>query len=178
VTAGPSRHADVHARSLRRMAVGGLATLGGAAVLCVAGPATATPATGTEHFSLIQITTIPNSDGYSAIATGVFTAGGTATLGPRSGILRLTGGDVYLTAKPLGVAKTTTNAATCLTTSKQSWSYRFMGGSGAYKRISGTGVFTDTKRQVARFYYHACSPTSNPAAVQSIITWSAPVSLG
>jgi len=145
-----------------------------ATALVITGAATAT-STGTEHFSFID-TSNHGSDVFSAIATGAFTGGGTATLAHHHPtIIRFPGGTITLKTKPkAGTAKMTTGP--CLVNQSNSATYTITSGTGAYKGISGSGNTTIKLTLVEAMVNGKCSK-SNASAVQAIATASGPVSL-
>jgi hypothetical protein len=142
----------------------------GAAALGIASSAAAS--TSTEHFSLISVTTNQSHVVFSAIATGRFTAGGTAIMTGKVVTLRFQQGTITLNVKN---QHRTTTKYPCLQEEASSGTYTIAGGTGAYTGIGGWGksavnlTFVDTKVN------GRCSDT--PAAVQAIVTASGPVSL-
>jgi hypothetical protein len=148
-----------------------------AAALAITGAATATTTNETEHFSFIDTSNSPNSDTYSAIATGAFTAGGTAILPKRKGTLRFSGGTIKVTEKPNGASMMTSNLKICLETFAQSGTYKIVSGTGKYKGISGSGEFKSKFSEVGPIVNGKCSTTAHTVASQGIITASGPVSL-
>ena len=148
-----------------------------AAALAITGAATATTSTRTEHFSFIDTSNSPNSDTFSAIATGAFTAGGTAVLPTGKGTLRFSGGTIKVTDKPTGAPKTSANLKICLQTYAASATYKIVSGTGDYKGISGSGKVTAKFTAVGPIVKGKCSTTANTVASQGIITASGPVSL-
>lgn len=161
---------------MRRMIFAGAAAAV-AAALAIAVGATASPSTKTEHFSFIDTSNDPNSHVYSAIATGDFTAGGTASLGSHGhpGTLRLSNGTIKLIAKT-GPLKTRGNAKTCLETTVDSGTYTLASGTGAYKGITGSGKLSLDFHAVGPIVNGKCAIPATTAA-QNIITLSGPVSL-
>ena len=148
-----------------------------AAAVAITGAATASPSTKTEHFSFITTATSGNPNLFSAIATGGFTAGGTAILPPGKGTLRFSGGTIKITDKVAGTPKSHANLKICLDTAVESGTYKVVSGTGAYKGISGSGKFTANFRAVGPIVKGKCSTTANAVASQGIITASGPVSL-
>lgn len=145
--------------------------------LAIAIAATASPRTKTENLSFIDTSNNPNSHVYSAIATGDFTAGGTATLGSHGhpGTLRLSNGTIKLKAK-VGPLMTHGNAKTCLETTVDSGTYTLSNGTGAYKGITGSGKLSLRFRAVGPIVHGKCEiPTT--VAAQNIITLSGPAAL-
>ncbi|HYB28229.1 MAG TPA: hypothetical protein VEF89_16560 [Solirubrobacteraceae bacterium] len=156
-----------------------------AGALAIAGAGTITTAaaaptpTGTEHFSLINIQTSgPTPLHYSAIATGAFTAGGTAILDLRAGTgtLRFQDGSIRLLTKH-SPTKTTGNLKTCLQKDTQSGTYTIVSGTGVYKGISGSGKYTDKATFVGATVNGKCSNDTTADAIQIILTAIGPVSL-
>lgn len=148
-----------------------------AAAVAVVDAAGATPRT--ERFSLIHA----SADGrpvFSAIATGAFTAAGTAAETKRPTrviIIRFPAGTITLTAAGMDHARqhklqTTT---TCLQTRHVSGNYTIAGGTGAYARISGSGTVTHDETFVEAASGGQCARTF--LAIQAIVVASGPVSL-
>jgi hypothetical protein len=150
------------------------AAVAAAASLAISGAATAAPTTKTEHFSFITTSITGNS--FSAIATGAFTDGGTATLPSGKGTLKLSGGTIKVTAKS-GRAKNNFNAKTCLATTVQPGTYTIVSGTRRYAGISGSGKYTVTFTQVGAIVGGKCSMKASPVASQGIILASGPVTL-
>ncbi len=147
------------------------------AALALTVSATASTSTQTEHFSFIDTSNNPKSHLYSAIATGGFTAGGTAALGTHGSpsTLRFPNGTIKLDIKA-GRLTTNANSKLCLETTTDTGTYTLLSGTGAYNRISGTGTFTLDFRAVGPIVNARCSiPTT--VADQNIITLSGPVYL-
>jgi hypothetical protein len=100
--------------------------------------ASASAAHKAEHFSLI--TTDPSSPTpqFSAVASGVFTAGGTATKNGSAVVMTFPAGTVTLQGKP---GKTNTHAtADCLQVKDTSGEFTVQSGTGAYQGITGSGT--------------------------------------
>ena len=131
----------------------------------------------TEHFTFIS-TAAPTGDTYSAIATGAFTDGGTATLLATKGVLRLRNGTidtVQQTGKPILKA----NTKTCYEHLSENGTYKIVGGTGTYKGITGSGKFTLSIREIGPLVHGKCdTKTAKRVAGQAIITASGPVKLG
>ncbi len=153
------------------------AVLAVVAALAITGAATATTSTGTEHLSFIDTSNNPNSDVFSAIATGDFTAGGKAILRGNTTTLRLPGGTITAKSKAAGPPKTSTNLELCLETYTQSATYTILSGTGAYAGISGSGKSTIKSTEVGPIVKGKCSTKANPLASQTIVTGNGPVSL-
>jgi excisionase family DNA binding protein len=117
-----------------------------------------------------------NPNLFSAIATGAFTAGGTADLPSGKGTLRFSGGTIKLKAKP-GPFKNRPNLKICLDTAVASGTYMLVSGTGAYEGISGSRKFTARFTEVGPIVNGKCSTKANAVASQGLITASGPVSL-
>jgi hypothetical protein len=147
-----------------------------AVAFAISGAAMASPSTKTEHLSFISTSTNGNSNLFSAIATGDFTAGGTADLPTGKGTLRFPGGTIKVTDKA-AATKNHPNLKICLDTVAESGTYKLVSGTGVYKGISGSGKFTAKFTEVGPIVNGKCSTTANAVASQGIITASGPVSL-
>ena len=158
-----------------RHRVAAAATLSIAAVLGAASPVLASGQT--EHFSLMDVSTNESSVVYSVIATGDFTAGGTAMMTGKVVTLQLPDGTITLqvSGKHHTVNRTTTKDA-CLQAKTSSGSYSISGGAGAYAGLHGSGQATNNITFVETSINGNCSSTN--AAVQAVITASGPVSFG
>ncbi len=156
-----------------------LAAMTGCAVAALAIANAAAAGQKSEHFSLIHSSTNPRPV-FSAIATGAFTAGGTATetKKPRKEIiLRFPAGTITLTSSGRGHSRVKKHhtASACLEARRASGKYSIAGGTGAYKGISGSGTVTHHETFVVAAKGGHC--TSKFLAIQAIITASGPVSL-
>lgn len=150
------------------------ATLAAAAV--IASAATATTSAETEHLSLINIAT-HESHVYSAIATGGFTAGGTAIVTKNATAikLRFPTGTIKLAVKPAH-NKTTMNHA-CLLHEAERGTFTIVSGTGAYKGIRGSGTVTATATFVGAMVGGKCSNNTPATAIQIVDTGTGRVSL-
>ena len=125
----------------------------------------------TEHFQFVEVSA--SSNRASAIAWGVFTAGGTINL--RSGLVRFPGG-TFRAIHHRRNAKTEVNRKTCLVVSVEHGTYRLGGGTGKYRHISGHGTYTSRVWAVlARNHRGRCSQSKLPAAFQQIVNARGPV---
>jgi hypothetical protein len=170
------------------------ATLAGAAI-AVAGAfaagafasacgAAATAATSTETFS--AITTNPGSGVASVIATGGFTAGGNLVIisgkHVKEEVFHLANGTFALVPTK-GSKHQNLNLTTCLYTKTNSGVYTLTDGTGAYKRISGSGKISASLRAAYPLVKGKCPSSDqpggngNPEAIQFIETATGPVSL-
>jgi len=156
----------------RHWIAGAIAT--GTAGLALTGAAFGSGASGTEH--LIFMTTATSGDRFNVIATGVFTAGGTATLPSGKGTLRFPTGTIETTSKSSKPINTS-NLKTCYGTLPQKGTYTIVDGTGAYKGISGSGKFTVSLREVIPIVNGKCHGLK-PVAAQGIVTGSGPLTLG
>jgi hypothetical protein len=137
----------------------------------------ATAANTTEHFSFADAKASMGLPTWSVIATGDFTAGGTATQ-KRKGVLalRFTAGTITLDIGGPGKKTSKDQTATaCIQTQTGSGTYKIAGGTGAYQGISGSGLATLHNTFVEDAVKGHCSKAA--AAVQSLITTSGTVSL-
>jgi hypothetical protein len=148
----------------------------GVTAASAASPARARPAvSGTEHFYVM--TNSPTSAQASAIATGVFTAGGVDVTGRTVDTLRFPAGTLKINH---GAAhgKQTLNPQTCLFTASETGNYTISGGTGVYAGISGHGTAKITILAVAaRNSKGQCSQTLTPVAFQQVIEGSGPIHL-
>jgi hypothetical protein len=164
---------------MRRHWIAG-AVVTGTAVLALTGAASGSGASGTsgtEHFSFMS--TNVGSDKFSVIATGVFTAGGTATPLAGTNTLKFPNGTIDVTSKRKGKPRYFADTKTCYESVFQKGTYTVVGGTGAYKGIAGSGKFTLTIRQIGPSRNGKCNTkTAKRVASQGIITARGPVTLG
>jgi hypothetical protein len=149
-----------------------------AAAVAITGAATAATTTGNEHLSLINTQTNGSTPlHYSAIATGAFTAGGTAIVDSKAGTgtLRFQGGTIALKIKP-GTTKSTGHPG-CLLIETAPATYTIAGGTGIYKGITGSGKSKGTATFVGATVKGKCSNNTPADAIQIITRASGPVSL-
>lgn len=159
----------------RHWIAGAIAT--GAAGLAMTGAAFGSATSGTEHFTFMS--TAVTADRFSVIATGAFTAGGTATPLAGTDTLKFPNGTIETTSQSRGKPVMTANTTTCYETLSQSGTYKVAGGTGAYKGITGSGRFTLSIRQVGPVSNGKCNiKTSKRVASQGIITGYGPITLG
>ena len=119
----------------------------GAAALATAGVAFGSGPSRTEHFTFMS-TAAPTGETFSAIATGAFTDGGTATLLTRSAKLKLRRGTIDVSTKP-GQPVVRANTKTCYEHLSEEGTYKIVGGTGTYRGIKGSGKFS-RRRQAGR----------------------------
>ncbi len=137
----------------------------------------ATASTTTERFSFADAKASLGPPVWSVIATGHFTAGGTATQKNKSVLtLHFSAGTITLKIgnnhKKLSKGQT---ATACIQTQTGSGTYTISAGTGTYRGISGSGRATLHNTFVEDAANGHCS--NAVAAVQSLITASGPVSL-
>jgi hypothetical protein len=176
-TAGtsPARKEETQVRKLiLAVTTTGAACL--AATLMIVSGATAT--TATERFSFADTSTSTGPPVFSVIATGDFTAGGTATQQSKGVLtLRFASGTITLhTGKHhKKISKDHTATACIQTQTSSSGTYTIAGGTGAYKGITGSGRSTIHNTFVEQAVNGHCANAFT--AVQSFIAASGPVSL-
>lgn len=157
----------------KAIAAATLSVAAGAAALGIATSAAASTGTGTEHFSLISVSTNKSHVVFSAIAAGRFTAGGTAVMTGKVVTLRFPAGTITLNVT--NQHRTITSYPACLQTEASSGTFAIASGTGAYNRISGSGKSTANITFVETMASGKCS--DNTAAAQAIIAASGLVSL-
>ena len=153
-----------------------------AAAITVTGvtAASATPrsqpaVSGTEHVQIMS--TARASKTASAIAYGVFTAGGTAKLGSgRSGTIAFPGGTIKLSHH---ARKGTMHFSpkTCLTRISQTGTYKITRGTGKYAGITGHGTYQLSFTFIGARRAGKCSTAAPPVARQELLRLSGPVHL-
>ncbi len=138
-----------------------------------AASASAQPAavkSGTEH---IQVVSSAAGAPASAIAYGVFTGGGTSSLGSaRLGTLALNGGTVTLSHKAGRGGTQHFNPRTCLTSVTQPGTFKIVSGTGRLKGVTGHGTYRLTFLMIGAKVKGACSDTKPPVAQQEVLSLS------
>ena len=125
----------------------------------------------TEHFQFV--TTSASSPRASAIAWGVFTAGGTIHI--NSGLIRFPHGS-FRAIHHRTSAVNQFNRRTCLLVSVERGTYKLADGTGKYRHISGRGTYTSRVRAVLRRNAKGrCSQSRLPRAFQQMINARGPV---
>lgn len=141
-----------------------------AAALWLAAPAGAAPArpavSGTESIQLI--TTSATATTRSAIATGLFTAGGIDHAGPTVDTLVFPQG-TYKVAHSKATGPQTLNPKTCLLTVSQHGTFKAFGGTGQYTGIRGRGKYHLSILAVLARSGGKCTMAKPPLAYQEII---------
>jgi hypothetical protein len=133
--------------------------------------ASASTSSTTEHFQFV--TTSASSPRASAIAWGVFTAGGTINV--NSGLIRFPRGTFRaIHHRTSGASQF--NRKTCLLVSIEHGTYRLADGTGKYRHISGRGTYTSRVRAVLRRNAKGrCAQSKLPRAFQQMINARGPV---
>jgi hypothetical protein len=130
---------------------------------------------GSEKF--YAMTTSPTSSRYSAIATGVFTAGGFDDSGRTADTLHFPGGTFRVNHGATHGTQVL-NPRTCLFTARQKGAYTISGGTGRYAGISGSGTAVISILGVgARNSKGQCSQNLTPVAWQQVISGKGHVKL-
>jgi hypothetical protein len=125
----------------------------------------------TEHFQFV--TTSASSPRASAIAWGVFTAGGTIHI--NSGLIRFPRGS-FRAIHHRTSSVSQFNRKTCLLVSVEHGTYKLADGTGRYRHISGRGTYTSRVRAVLRRNSKGrCSQSKLPRAFQQMINARGPV---
>jgi hypothetical protein len=139
--------------------------------------ANASPATAAkEDFQFATGST--TSYTYSAIATGKFTAGGTVKINLDDNPYEIIfpRGTIKVHFHP-GETYTHITSATCLYTQVEDGTYKLNGGTGAYRKIGGSGTAVSrTLAVMARNSKGKCTWSKNPFAYQQVITQEGTVS--
>jgi hypothetical protein len=122
--------------------------------------------TKTEQFTLMADSTTQAQPTFSVIATGAFTAGGTATVDHGTITVQLPKGTITLQASTDHVATHTT--PDCFQEKTTSGHYTIASGTDAYLGVTGHGTTRTTVRAVESKNGTTCS--ENPDAVQFVGT--------
>jgi len=142
-----------------------------------AAPAARQAVSGTEYVQIMSTSATGSSGPASAIARGVFTAGGQARLGDaRTGTIVFPGGTVVLSHRA-GKNSAHFYPGGCLSLISQSGSYQIVRGTGRYAGISGHGTYQLSLEMVAARVHGGCSSAKPPVAQQELLRLSGPVRL-
>jgi hypothetical protein len=158
-----------------------IAAAGALALTGAASPAGAAATAKNEQFTMI--TTNPGSGAASVIATGRFTAGGTAVNIKHGQTFHFANGDFTIAIGKHGRKHQNLNLSSCLFTKTGSSTYTFEHGTGAYRGITGSGKVSFTLRAAYPLINGKCPSTDlpgtsgNPTAIQFTETASGPVTL-
>lgn len=110
------------------------------------------------------------------IATGAFTDGGTASMkGKGILMLHLSAGTIIRSPKTGAHTDKTETATTCMQTQTKHGDYTIVGGTGAYKGITGSGHSAIDSTFVEPLVDSDCS--NSFAAVQGVVIASGPITL-
>ena len=141
-----------------------------------ASPAAPRAASGTEYIQVMS--TAPAAPGpASAIARGVFTAGGLARLGnARVGTIAFGGGTIVLSHHARH-GSSQFDPKGCLSVVSQSGTYQIVRGTGRYAGISGHGTYQLSLEIVAARAHGGCSSVQPPVAQQELLRLAGPVRL-
>jgi hypothetical protein len=158
-------------RRILGAAAGALSVTALAAGLGGTAASAATVVSRTEHFQFVGVSATSSRD--SAIAWGVFAAGGTINL--NTGRIRFHGG-TFRAIHHRTSATTAVNRKSCLLLSVEHGTYRLAGGTGKYTHIAGHGTYTSRVWAVLRRTATGrCSQSKPPRAFQQIINARGPV---
>ncbi len=130
--------------------------------------------TGTENFQLM--TTSATATTVPVIAYGVFTASGVDHTGSKVDTLVFSNGSFMINHSKVPV-KIKSNPKTCLLQGSGTGKVTLLGGTGAYKGISGTPTATVSILAIAARSGGKCSQTKPPVAFQQLIKASGKVTL-
>ena len=157
-----------------RRALGAAAgTLAFAAVVAGSSITAASASTNsmTEHFQFVS--TSAASPKASAIAWGVFTAGGTINV--HTGLVRFPRG-TFRAIHHRTSSVSQMNRRTCLLVAVEHGTYRLADGTGKYRHISGRGTYTSRVWAVLRHNAKGrCAQSKPPRAFQQVINARGPV---
>ena len=154
------------------VAAAGVIAMGGAAV------ASAAPhpgVSGTETFQLMG--TSARSSKFSAIAQGVFTAGGTQTRSSNTSSTETFPTGTVTIKHSRGTGSQHLNPVTCLLTINLHGTFSLSGGTGAYAGITGSGTYKLTALGVANKVAGKCSLKAVPQAFQQVVLATGSVTL-
>ena len=166
---------DMKRSSIRRHWIAG-AVAAGTAAFAVTGAAFGSGASRTEHLTFMS--TSVTADRFNVIATGAFTAGGTATPLAAKNTLKFPNGTITVASRSKGKPVYAANTKTCYETLFEKGTYAIAGGTGAYKGITGSGTFILRIHEIGPFVNGKCdTQTSKRVASQGVITATGPVKL-
>lgn len=129
--------------------------------------------TNSEQFSLMADSTTQAQPTFSVIATGAFTAGGTATVNHGTITMQLPDGTITLQATTDHV--TTQTTPECYQEKDTTGHYAVVSGTGAYEGITGTGATRTSVRAVETKIANTCSDRFD--AVQFVGTATGTITL-
>lgn len=137
--------------------------------LALASPSAATTS-GAEHFYLM--TTQPSASRYTLIATGAFTGYGTDIAGSSTDTARVHGGSFKIHhGGKFRIIKESVNPRTCVAVFEASAKFTLGGGTGAYKKLTGSGTAVISELAIApRAKNGTCNLNANPVVNEETIT--------
>jgi hypothetical protein len=147
------------------------------------GSSGSTGGTANGGMNFQMITTSGTTKTIPVIAWGLFTAAGTdhenqGGIGSPIHTFAFPGGTFQLRYRfPWAIAEATPDPRTCLVIGTGSGPYTLSGGTGKYRRVSGSGHFTLNFVEIQAKVNGACSDSRPPVAFQEVITASGPASL-
>ncbi len=155
------------------------AAVAAAAALAVTAEATASTPSRSETLSFMDASSA--SQVFGVIATGAFTDAGTILIngpGKHPGTMLLSHGTIKAKARFTKAPHLDVNPTTCFVTERSAGTLQLLGGTHAYRGITGTGTFTQSAREIVPTVHGKCS-LSNEAFVgsQNTITAHLRVSL-
>jgi hypothetical protein len=158
----------------RKLAATGTVAI--AAALCGAGLASAsanaagTAKFGTEHFYLM--TTQPSASKYTIIASGVFSTYGVDVAGSSTDTAKVQGGSFKIHhGSNFRLLKQSVNPRTCLALFVAEGPFTLSNGTGAYKKLSGSGKAVISDLGIApRTKKGTCNFNANPLVNEETIT--------
>lgn len=162
-----------HRNRLIATAAAALATAAMVTSGALAASATTT-ATATQHFQIV--TTNPATNKYPLIAYGAITAHGTDIEGAHNmAVFKFANGSLKIKHSN-GKGTQNFNPRTCLLQINQRGTYKIVGGTGAYRGVSGHGTYHLQIVGIGAKSGGKCSKRGKPVAFQQIIQASGPVS--
>jgi hypothetical protein len=135
-----------------------IATAAAAAVLAITADATASTPPRSETFSFMDASS--TSEVFGVIATGVFTDAGTILIngpGKHPATMRLSHGTIKARARFTKAPRVDVNPKTCFVTESSAGTLKLLGGTGAYKGITGSGKFTQATIEIVPTLHGKCS---------------------
>jgi hypothetical protein len=163
----------------RRIGVSGAALgLVAAGAMALSAPASASPTSGTEYFTIDQQSV---SGPGTVIATGFFDAAGSDTQRNSSDVLRFGNGKLVVAHPQSGVTSETfqANPNTCKFTFLQTGTYTLKNGTGAYAGLTGSGTYRASGEGLAaRNPDGSCNFEGAPKAQIIVVHAHGPVSEG
>ena len=120
-----------------------------AAALAVTAEATASTPSRSETLSFMDASS--TSQVFGVIATGAFTDAGTILIngpGKHPGTMLLSHGTIKAKAQFTKAPHLDVNPTTCFVTERSAGTLQLLGGTHAYRGITGTGTFTQSAREI------------------------------